>query len=337
MNRSRPLGPNPSLRTNPQVPSDHYNSEERVGGLRNSRRARRKARASSKFATLDVGFGLNASLSVPPLHGQEHTSLSSRGPVFPDSRAYGKSGSGVFERERLHEENERPASEDKTKSRAPARSPSHDYGLIRRGGDDKDTISILGDSRLEGNPDSSYPQRALIRLPSANQESSGKIPLEVDLLRHRRKSGKSSHSRRKTRSSHSPDIPAVVSPTKADNCHFHSNTLNSDHMLIDDQGSHLIVDQATPLETSAASPLSLTPRSIGAKPTKVMEEDQESQFLVTPEMSKAINQGGEGANALIIHISSSGCSIDGSQDAKASCPTLRTVSPVVLITCGLGM
>ncbi|KAH8955598.1 hypothetical protein BDL97_08G148000 [Sphagnum fallax] len=317
LNRSRPLGPNPSLRTNPQVPSDHYNSEERVGGLRNSRRARRKARASSKFATLDVGFGLNASLSVPPLHGQEHTSLSSRGPVFPDSRAYGKSGSGVFERERLHEENERPASEDKTKSRAPARSPSHDYGLIRRGGDDKDTKSILGDSRLEGNPDSSYPQRALIRLPSANQESSGKIPLEVDLLRHRRKSGKSSHSRRKTRSSHSPDIPAVVSPTKADNCHFHSNTLNSDHMLIDDQGSHLIVDQATPLETSAASPLSLTPRSIGAKPTKVMEkEDQESQFLVTPEMSKAINQGGEGANALIIHISSSGCSIDGSQDAK---------------------
>jgi hypothetical protein len=111
-------------------------------------------------------------------------------------------------------------------------------------------------------------------------------------------------------------------------------------MLIDDQGSHLIVDQATPLETSesiAASPLSLTPRSIGAKSTKVMEEEQESQFLVTPEVSLAINQGGEGASALIIHISSSGYSIDGSQDAKASCPTLRTVSPVVLIACGLGM
>jgi hypothetical protein len=314
--------------------SDHYKLEERVDGFRTSRRIGQKSKVSSELGECDQECGLKTWLPGSPLHGRKfYASSVSRSTVLPDPRVTCTGMSRTLERQSLHGKNDILASEDKTKVRATLMtSKSQSSSELMRRRANEDTIKAIRGSRPEGNPATSYPQTAFLQVPSASRTYFSKVPTEVALLQPRRKPGKLSHCRQTTRLPLTPDKKTVESATTSHTHHLHADSLNSDHQLVQTQRSHLIAEEAIPpLETTksiAASPLRITTRSSGAKPTNVTEEIQEPLSMESPKTTiqsfrcKAIiNQDREYNPALMIQISSaSGPTISRSQEAEVSDP-----------------
>jgi len=312
--------------------SDHYTLEERVDGFRTSKRIGHKSKVSSELGECDQECGLQTWLPGSPLHGRKfYASSVSRSTVLPDPRVTFTGMSRTLERQSLHGKKDIPASEDKTKVRATlmtSKSQSSSELMMRRA--NEDTIKAIRGSRPEGNPATSYPQTAFLQVPSASRTYFSKVPTEVALLQPRRKPGKLSHCRQTTRLPLTPDKKTVESATTSHTRHLPADSLNSDHQLVQTQRSHLIGEEAIPpLETTksiAASPLGITTRSSGAKPTNITEEIQEPLSIECPKTTiqsfrcKAIiNQDREDNPALMFQISSaSGPSFSRSQEAEVS-------------------